>query len=203
MDIPLKTCTLRQWRASDLDALVRHANNIKVADNLRDQFPHPYTEEAGRMWLEVAHQHGPRWAVDVAGEACGGIGLMLKEREERRTAEIGYWLGEALWGRGIMTEAVGAVTDWAFRTYPDLLRLEAEVGYEIDAPLPAPPVFELIRELGDVPDEEMREVFNMGCGFCCVAAAADADAALELLRGRYPDASVIGRAVASPRKVRL
>lgn len=128
MEITLTTCTLRQWRAADLDALVRHANNIRVADNLRDHFPHPYTLDAGRLFLEsVGAFDAGRWAIDVAGEACGGAGVHRKEREERRTAEIGYWLGEAFWGRGIMTEVVGALTDWAFRTYPDLLRLEAGV----------------------------------------------------------------------------
>ena len=76
----------------------------------------------------------------------------------------------------------------------NLCRLRAEVGYEIDDPLPVPPVFELIAELGGISAEEMYEVFNMGCGFCCVVAAADADAALELLRGHYPGAKRIGAA---------
>jgi phosphoribosylformylglycinamidine cyclo-ligase len=75
----------------------------------------------------------------------------------------------------------------------NLLRLEAEVGFEIDDPLPVPPVFDLVRELGGVSDEEMHEVFNMGCGFCCVVAATDEDEALELLRARYPHAKRIGR----------
>jgi len=75
----------------------------------------------------------------------------------------------------------------------NLLRLEAEVGYEIDAPLPVPPVFGLIQELGQVSDDEMHEVFNMGCGFCCVVAADDESAALESLSGHYPDARRIGR----------
>ena len=61
----------------------------------------------------------------------------------------------------------------------NLLRLAAEVGYEIDDPLPVPPIFELIQERGGVADEEMHEVFNMGCGFCCVVAAGDEEAALE------------------------
>jgi phosphoribosylformylglycinamidine cyclo-ligase len=79
----------------------------------------------------------------------------------------------------------------------NLDRLHAEVSYEIDDPLPTPPVFGLIQERGSVPDEEMAEVFNLGCGFCCVVAAADEDAAVELLRGHYADARRIGRA-ASP-----
>jgi len=77
----------------------------------------------------------------------------------------------------------------------NLLRLAAEVGYEIDDPLPVPPVFELIRERGDVADKEMHEVFNMGCGFCAVVAPGDEDAALRLLRQHYPEAKRVGRAV--------
>ena len=75
----------------------------------------------------------------------------------------------------------------------NLLRLEAEVGYEIDDPLPVPPIFTLIRELGDVGDEELHEVFNMGCGFCVVVAPADEGTALEKLRAHYPAAQTIGR----------
>ncbi len=76
----------------------------------------------------------------------------------------------------------------------NLLRLAAEVGYEIDGPLAVPPIFELIRERGGVSDEEMHEVFNMGCGFCVVVAAEDESAALDLLRAHYPAAQRIGRA---------
>jgi phosphoribosylformylglycinamidine cyclo-ligase len=83
----------------------------------------------------------------------------------------------------------------------NLLRLEAEVGYEIDDSLPVPPIFTLIQELGQVSDEEMHEVFNMGCGFCVVVAAADEDPALEKLRGHYPDAKRIGRATGEARQV--
>ncbi len=76
----------------------------------------------------------------------------------------------------------------------NLLRLTAAVGYEIDNPLPVPPIFELIRERAGVSDEEMHDVFNMGCGFCVVVAAEDAPAALALLRRHYPEAKTIGRA---------
>jgi len=80
----------------------------------------------------------------------------------------------------------------------NLLRLAAEVGYEIDDPLPVPPVFELIQEHGNVSDEEMSEVFNMGCGFCVVVPAGDAEAALGHLRIHYPNAQPIGRANPDP-----
>jgi phosphoribosylformylglycinamidine cyclo-ligase len=76
----------------------------------------------------------------------------------------------------------------------NLLRLAAEVGYEIDDPLPVSPIFELIGDRAGVGSEEMHEVFNMGCGFCCVVAAGDEVAATELLREHYPQARRIGRA---------
>jgi phosphoribosylformylglycinamidine cyclo-ligase len=83
----------------------------------------------------------------------------------------------------------------------NLLRLAAEVGYEIDDPLPVPPVFELIQDLGGVSDEEMSEVFNLGCGFCVVVPAGDEAAALDLLRAHYPAAKRIGRATEGPPRI--
>lgn len=83
----------------------------------------------------------------------------------------------------------------------NLLRLAAEVGYEIDDPLPVPPVFDLIQQLGEVSDEEMQEVFNLGCGFCVVVAAGDEAAALDLLRAHYPAAKRIGRATEGPSRI--
>jgi phosphoribosylformylglycinamidine cyclo-ligase len=79
----------------------------------------------------------------------------------------------------------------------NLRRLAADVRYEIDDPLPVPPIFELIQERGRVGDEEMHDVFNMGCGFCCVVAASDETAALDLLRRHYATAKRIGTAVAA------
>jgi phosphoribosylformylglycinamidine cyclo-ligase len=84
----------------------------------------------------------------------------------------------------------------------NLLRLQSDVAYEIDDPLPAPPVFELIAELGSVEEAEMHEVFNMGCGFCCVVAAGDDEPALDLLRAHYPEARRIGNAADGPPEIR-
>jgi phosphoribosylformylglycinamidine cyclo-ligase len=84
----------------------------------------------------------------------------------------------------------------------NLLRLAAEVGFEIDDPIPVPPIFELIQERGGVGEDEMHEVFNMGCGFCCVVAGNDEKAALELLRRYYPEAKRIGATVAGTPAIR-
>jgi phosphoribosylformylglycinamidine cyclo-ligase len=84
----------------------------------------------------------------------------------------------------------------------NLTRLAAEVGYEIGEPLPVPPIFALIQERSGASDEEMHEVFNLGCGFCCIVAAGHEDAALALLRRHYPEAKRIGSAVEGPREIR-
>ena len=85
----------------------------------------------------------------------------------------------------------------------NLLRLESPVGYRIDSPLPVPPVFDLIAERGKVEPAELYEVFNMGCGFCCVVPVADADEAVELLSARHRGTAVIGRTTTAAGVVEL
>jgi len=121
-------CVIRPWRHGDLDALVRHADNRHVWLTLRDQFPHPYTRADGEEWLaHVAQQHPvTSFAIVVAGEAGGGIGLAPQPDVHRRSAEVGYWLGETLWNRGIMTAAVRTFTEYAFDAH-DLIRIFAGV----------------------------------------------------------------------------
>lgn len=112
-------CVLRPWRYDDLDSLVQHANNSKVAANLRNSFPHPYTEADGRAWLELATTDLSewRWAIEIKRNAVGGIGLMPQEDINIGTAEIGYWLGETFWGRGITTAAVQVLTRHALTAF--------------------------------------------------------------------------------------
>jgi RimJ/RimL family protein N-acetyltransferase len=126
--LELATCTVRSWEWRDRDAIVRHANNRKVSINLRDRFPYPYTLSDARNWLEsvVGYEPETNFAIAVAGEAVGGIGFTLQHDVGRRSAEIGYWLGEEFWGRGIATDALIAVTEHAFANY-DLCRLYAHV----------------------------------------------------------------------------
>ena len=127
-DFPLigMRCRLRPWRTGDLPSLLRHANNKDVSRHLRDGFPFPYTEADGRSFLQMAGGQAPptSLAIEVDGSACGGLGLVLRSGNERRTAEIGYWLGEAYWGRGIGTEALWLMTGYAVDTFA-LARLEA------------------------------------------------------------------------------
>jgi RimJ/RimL family protein N-acetyltransferase len=128
MRIECRGFTLRSYLASDVASLVRHADNPRVAENLRDRFPHPYTEDDAYEWLAVALKQDPEtnFAIAVDGELVGTIGLEVGDDVYSHSAEIGYWLGEDYWGRGIATEAVRALTDWAF-TSLGLLRVYALV----------------------------------------------------------------------------
>ena len=108
MHLKLRTCDVRSWRTSDVEPISRHANNHKIWLNLRDAFPHPYTTRDAREWIRGVHQRTPEtsFAIAVNDEPIGGIGFVLRQDVERVSAEIGYWLGEPYWGRGIMTAAV-------------------------------------------------------------------------------------------------
>lgn len=128
MNLKLRSCTIRSWEWRDRDSIVRHANNRNVWINLRDHFPFPYSAADARNWLDsvVGRKPETNFAIDVDGEAAGGIGFTVQPDVSRRSAEIGYWLGEEFWGRGIATEALIAVTDHAFANY-DLCRIYAHV----------------------------------------------------------------------------
>jgi len=110
----------------DASAVVRHANNLNVAKHLRDRFPHPYTLDDAYGFLRFASNADPltNFAIEVDGEAAGGLGYVPGSDVDRFAAEVGYWLGESLWGRGIVTEALAMFTDYAFKEL-QLLRLFA------------------------------------------------------------------------------
>jgi RimJ/RimL family protein N-acetyltransferase len=126
MTLQGERCTLRRWRMGDAASIVRHANNLNVARHLRDRFPHPYTSKDAHAFLSAASGEAPQtnFAVEVAGEAVGGMGYVPGTDVERYSAEVGYWLGEACWGRGIMTDALVVLTGHAFADL-GLLRLFA------------------------------------------------------------------------------
>jgi [ribosomal protein S5]-alanine N-acetyltransferase len=119
-------CIVRSWRMEDADAVVRHANNINVARQLRDRFPHPYTRANAMAFLKaaVASSDMSNLAIEVNGQAAGAIGYVRGSDVERYSAEIGYWLGEDYWGRGITSEALVLVTGHVFSVL-NLLRLFA------------------------------------------------------------------------------
>ena len=116
MRLPGRLCIVRPWCAGDLEPLVRHANDIQVARQLRDRFPHPYSRADGRAFLaSVARQQPPSTlAIEVDGEAAGAVGFSVGSDLERYAAEVGYWVARRLWGRGIATEALLLTTEHLF-----------------------------------------------------------------------------------------
>ncbi len=128
MKIDIAPWQVRSLRPDDAEALARYANNRGVWRNLNDGFPHPYTMGDARAWIALAQAERPEqnFALASRSELIGGIGMKLRDDVFRRSAEIGYWLGEPFWGQGIATAALRALTEWAFTEF-DLVRIEARV----------------------------------------------------------------------------
>src|SRR6185436_1972750 len=101
-------------------------NNFNIAKNMTDGFPHPYTEADGKKFIEFALKDDPIhiFTIEINKEASGGIGIHLQSDVFRKNAELGYWLAEPFWGKGIITNAVKQVTEFAFKTY-DITRVFA------------------------------------------------------------------------------
>ena len=116
MQLESPQCTVRSYRVSDAASLARHGNNRRVWANLRDRFPHPFTEAEGTAYITrtLASDDPTSFAIDVDGVAVGGISLRPGGDIERVGAEIGYWIGEELWNRGIATAAIQLVTEHGF-----------------------------------------------------------------------------------------
>ena len=127
MHIELHSCAIRSWRHADAVALQHYANNRNIWLNLRDSFPHPYTLADANAFLTQVTRQKPEtnFAIATSSEAIGGIGLRLGVDVHRKTAELGYWLGEDFWGRGIMSQVVVEFVRQAFETF-DLQRIYAE-----------------------------------------------------------------------------
>jgi RimJ/RimL family protein N-acetyltransferase len=119
MRLTLERSVVRSWEIGDAASLAANANNDRIAINLRDRFPHPYTMHDARTFIRETRKADTEtvFAIQVDGAAVGGIGFMLQQDVDRMSAEIGYWLGEPFWGRGIVTEALAAVTSYAIECY--------------------------------------------------------------------------------------
>lgn len=128
MEIILTNAKLRPWQENDAFALAKHANNKKIADNMRDGFPFPYTIDDAQRWLNMAMKETRHvlLAIEVNGEAAGGIGIIFKDNVYRLSAEIGYWLGAAHWRKGITSEAISKLSDHVFAN-TGIVRLYAEI----------------------------------------------------------------------------
>jgi RimJ/RimL family protein N-acetyltransferase len=117
--IELSRCQVRSWETRDVQSIALHANNREIWVNLRDRFPYPYTRSDAQTFIRASRRTTPEcnFAIAVEGKAVGGIGFHLQADVERISAEIGYWIGQPFWGRGITTEALVAVTNYAVTTH--------------------------------------------------------------------------------------
>ena len=128
MRIQLAQCLLRSWQLEDAPALAEAANNRNVWLRLRDKLPHPYRLSDAEAYLRgvADHESSHSYCIEVDGKVAGGIGLHPQNDVHRYTAELGYWLAEPFWGRGIMTAAVTSFVAQSFETSP-LQRIFASV----------------------------------------------------------------------------
>ena len=150
-----RTCLLRELRVEDAAALQRHADDPAVARNLLEAFPQPYMLSDAQAWCGGQWRMGGKvWGIEAKGEiqgqVIGCIGLRAEEGWLRCNAEAGYWIGQAFWRRGIVSEALRLVTDWAWREQPQITRIYAPIfrwnegsmavakasGYELESRLP-------------------------------------------------------------------
>ncbi|MFA8434566.1 MAG: GNAT family N-acetyltransferase [Marinifilaceae bacterium] len=119
---------LRKWENGDEHSLVKHANHKEVWQYMTDSFPHPYTIQKARRWIQLANDSQKEFhmAIEVRGEPVGCIGLVLKDDVYRRSAELGYWLSPYYWNQGIMTNAIKQMVIYAFETF-NINRIYARV----------------------------------------------------------------------------
>ena len=128
MEIFFEGIVLRPWFISDAAQLALICNNQRIADNLRDGFPFPYSLKDARDWLNIIlpENNPPRFfAITVDKQLVGSIGIVSKTDIYRKNFEIGYFLSEEFWGKGITTKAIKAATSYAFRDF-EIVRIYAE-----------------------------------------------------------------------------
>lgn len=120
---------LRKWKETDAESVAKIANNKKIAANLRNAFPYPYTLEDAKAYIEIClntdESKNLFYAIEIDGKAVGSIGVFVKDDVYCKSAEIGYWLGEDYWGKGIMSEAIRRTCQDAFKIF-DIVRIFAD-----------------------------------------------------------------------------
>jgi ribosomal-protein-alanine N-acetyltransferase len=117
---------LRPIKETDIDNLVKYANNPKIAANLTNKFPYPYTKEHGLNFIQFAMSNTPAhvMAITINDELVGGIGIHPQEDIQCKNAELGYWLAEPFWGNGIISKAIPQMVEYGFKTF-DINRIFA------------------------------------------------------------------------------
>jgi [ribosomal protein S5]-alanine N-acetyltransferase len=121
-------CSLRYLEKNDLETLAGYANNPKIAQNLRDVFPNPYSYEDAIGFFEMIQTHNPitTFVIEFHGHFSGIIGLIPQNDVYRKSAEIGYWLAEPFWNKGIATNAVKLLVEWGWKNL-DIVRIHTGV----------------------------------------------------------------------------
>ena len=122
-------CRIRKWELSDAKELSMALSNRKIQDNLRDGLPYPYTEQDGANYisamLSADENETFAFAITVDYKVVGSIGVFRQGNIHRQTAELGYYIAEEYWGKGIMTEAVNQICEYVFEK-SDIVRIYAE-----------------------------------------------------------------------------
>ncbi|MBX7051151.1 MAG: GNAT family N-acetyltransferase [Flavobacteriales bacterium] len=110
---------LRRWNMGDANDLVLHANNYQIAKFLTDGFPHPYTMEHAHRFIETVGVENPQkvFAIVIDDKPVGAIGVFPQQDIMRLNAEMGYWIAEDFWGRGIVSKVIPIVVEYAFSTF--------------------------------------------------------------------------------------
>lgn len=125
----MKEFQLRVWEIEDAKALAQAADNFNIAKNLRNVFPNPYTLDDAIWYINDSIANAGKkqinYAIVIDGQAVGSIGIFVNDDVYEKSAELGYWLAESYWRKGIMTEAVQMICKEAFETF-DIVRIYAE-----------------------------------------------------------------------------
>jgi RimJ/RimL family protein N-acetyltransferase len=129
MELVLKQSTIRDWNLDDAASLAEQANNRQIWLQVRDIMPYPYTIADANVFLEKATNANPRtnFCIEIDGNVAGGVVIKPGEDVHRRTAEVGYWLGQKFWGRGVATEAITAFVEHCFSSF-NLVRIFGQVN---------------------------------------------------------------------------
>jgi RimJ/RimL family protein N-acetyltransferase len=118
---------LREFFDSDIGSITKYANNFNVSRYMASRMPYPYTEDDAKWWVETGSKEPGRYmAIDLSGECIGVVGVRFGQFELQYSAEIGYWIAEEHWGKGIGTKAVSKMTDCIFSD-KKIVRLSAPV----------------------------------------------------------------------------
>lgn len=122
---------IRKWQLDDIQILAKHANNPNIVRNLNDGFPSPYTEKDAEEFIRMVMDSPALFAITVDGEVAGSIGLFLQSGVHRKNAELGYFLAEEYWGKGITAQAVKLTVEYGFSHF-DINRIFARpFGYNL------------------------------------------------------------------------